>query len=652
MTNHHFLRIKPLLITAVLLSGILMCAYSVVRESRTNGSLGFPLDDPWIHLQFAKNLHDFGSFSYYKNDMVTSGSTSPLFTMLLAMGFFVTSNEILLGYVMGVGFFALGGYYLFQYSLSEFEGSLLFASAAAFLMMFEPRLQWIALSGMETTLFVFLLIAVLYYYKKKETVRLGIACGLLLWTRPDAVIFIGAVVMDAVYHTWWAKHAASRKRSNPPESFWWIKTSLGIFSVFAVGYALFNAALSGTVLPNTYAAKVKYYSAGGNDFPAQVLHFLVDGHMLLLSIFSCVGLLIVFSGIIRRQPQGQLISFLWVAGLFLAYWRNLPYLYQEGRYLMPVLPFIILLGISGLRTAVEYGKGLISSLGRRQIVLGTHVLVLFVFGVQFVVASERNTKVYGDYCRYISQRQVRTAWWLHDRLPENAVIATHDVGAIGFYSGKRIADMVGLISPEMIDNIGNLDKLRQFLAAKKTTHLAVLRNWFEVANVNPIFQTDERFPEIMEVFEVDPAHVHFTPGPAGRMNAVAAYYLSAGDIQRAGPMLEQSLRIDPQSSRTHFLLANAFAAVGKLDEAEQELRTAINLHPSYWDAQVVLAQIAARRNKPDEAIARLEAIVKQNPSCASGYRALADIYASFYVDSAKSNLYLQRYHMLVQKGTR
>ena len=45
-----------------------------------NGYFCFPLDDTWIYLTFARNIVEFGSFSYYKNQLSTSGSTSPLYT--------------------------------------------------------------------------------------------------------------------------------------------------------------------------------------------------------------------------------------------------------------------------------------------------------------------------------------------------------------------------------------------------------------------------------------------------------------------------------------------------------------------------------------------------------------------------------------------
>ena len=76
--------------------------FFVLSALQANGGSGFPLDDAWIHLQFARNLHEYGSFSYFQDRMVTSGSTSPLYTLLLAAGFFLTSNEMILSYALGI----------------------------------------------------------------------------------------------------------------------------------------------------------------------------------------------------------------------------------------------------------------------------------------------------------------------------------------------------------------------------------------------------------------------------------------------------------------------------------------------------------------------------------------------------------------------
>ena len=47
-----------------------------------SGHLGFPLDDSWIHLQFARNLAAGDGLSYNPGERVT-GSTAPLWTALL-----------------------------------------------------------------------------------------------------------------------------------------------------------------------------------------------------------------------------------------------------------------------------------------------------------------------------------------------------------------------------------------------------------------------------------------------------------------------------------------------------------------------------------------------------------------------------------------
>ena len=91
-------RVAPLLISI----GVAGMCWLCMLAWNANGIPGFPLDDPWIHLQYAKNLHDFGSFSYYRNELVTAGTTSPLYTFLCAAGLFVTRDVMVLSYTLGI----------------------------------------------------------------------------------------------------------------------------------------------------------------------------------------------------------------------------------------------------------------------------------------------------------------------------------------------------------------------------------------------------------------------------------------------------------------------------------------------------------------------------------------------------------------------
>lgn len=624
---------------------------------RMNGTYGFPLDDPWIHLQFARNLHDYGSFSYYKDEMTTSGSTSPLYTFILALGFFVASNEMVLSYVLGVLFLVVAAVYMYRavaFVYPPRETFPILPLGATILLLAEMRMQWAALSGMETTLFICLLLAVFYYYKIEKPVPLGISSGLLLWTRPEAVIMFIALTLDVVYHGLWAstQRAASKQKSKKAAqqpSLQWLKPALIVIGVFAFAYFAFNLSLSGSVFPNTFSAKLKYYGAGvRTGFPAQVWHFLTDGHMLPVAILAGVGLISTIASVVRREPQSQLVPLLFSAGMFLAYWMKLPYLYQEGRYLMPILPFVLLLGGEGIHVTVQRIRNLFGSRARQGIPALQAVLLL-AMAAQFVHASWEKRRDYAEMCRYIHQRQVRTAHWLREHTPPNAVIGTHDIGAIAYYSGRRVADMVGLVSPEMIERIGSLERLHHFLVEKKVTHLAVLRNWFEVVNQPPLFKTNEREPEIMEVFAFDPRRTHLTSQEVTRAVVAAGQYLYQGQASIAEQILVRALQIDPQNSKVYYLLGMTHLALGRLEEASRELAAALRLYPEFVEAGVGLAQLATRQNRTDEALSLLQQLAREHPRTPAVFRALAEVYRHGKGDTVQARIHMQRFAELVQQ---
>jgi len=626
---------KHIVITILLLVGLLMSVLTASFAYYTNEGFGFPLDDSWIHLQFARNLHGHGSFSYYKDEMATSGSTAPLYTLILAAGFFVTNNEMVLSYLLGVACFLVGAAFMFRLSEKLFAGGIATAITATLLFVLEPRLQWIALSGMETTLFVLLILATVYYYLTERPIALGISAGLLIWTRPEAVILFGAITADWIYRRFLV---ALHKKEDAPSP--WLGKALLIALVIGAGYVAFNLVLSGTVLPNTYAAKLKYYSTATISFPLEVVKYISGGTQVVLAPFAAVGLIVVLIDLVRRKRSLMLIPVLFSVGMFLAYWMKLPYLYQNGRYMMPILPFIIVLGLGGVATVLSLLKTFVRdehTLDRIQVVLSVIFVGAFAYG------SWQNRVTYQDYCKYISDRQVKTAHWLRDNLPQEAVVGTHDVGAIAFYSERRIVDMVGLISPEMIQNIGNLNKLKDFLTRQGVTHVALLRNWFEVVNVSSVYHTNEQTPEIMEVFRYDPDRMHITSKEVNWLTDRGWQFLLRGDAQQGGPLVERAVQLDSLSSRAHHHFGWALMMIGRFDRSEIELRKAIELHPSYWPAHFALAQVPLRRGKPREGITRLEKLVSMNPLMLVAHQQLAQIYEQLG-DTVRARHFMEQYN--------
>ncbi len=92
----------------LLLAGLTACLrYLLAETARLRGDLGFPLDDSWIHLQFARNLaHGFG-LSYNPGDLVT-GSTAPLWTALLAVLFVLPGSVVVWTKALGVVLYLAG----------------------------------------------------------------------------------------------------------------------------------------------------------------------------------------------------------------------------------------------------------------------------------------------------------------------------------------------------------------------------------------------------------------------------------------------------------------------------------------------------------------------------------------------------------------
>jgi hypothetical protein len=94
---------------------------------------------------------------------------------------------------------------------------------------------------------------------------------------------------------------------------------------------------------------------------------------------------------------------------------------------------------------------------------------------------------------WIESEIVQTAQWVAENLPADALVAVHDIGALGYYTDKvKLIDLAGLISPDVIPFIRDEAKLAEYLSEKRATHLIAFPGWYPllVANCQPIYEAD------------------------------------------------------------------------------------------------------------------------------------------------------------------
>ncbi len=167
--------------------------------------MGVPLDDTWIHFQFADNFAK-GHLYQYNIGEPAAGTTSPLYVVLLAAASFVSSNFIFNSIFLSATFHLLSCILIFKLSYNIFSekefkeqfGNLAIDALDASLLtglltVFAGRFTWSALSGMETTMFAFFTIWSVYnftvnYNKPTEIYATSILLALSTVSRPEGLL--------------------------------------------------------------------------------------------------------------------------------------------------------------------------------------------------------------------------------------------------------------------------------------------------------------------------------------------------------------------------------------------------------------------------------------------------------------------------------
>jgi hypothetical protein len=187
----------------------------------------------------------------------------------------------------------------------------------------------------------------------------------------------------------------------------------------------------------------------------------------------------------RRRWEAP-IALGWVLALMGAYALRLPVTYQHGRYLMPVIPVLLALGVGGLATMARPRSSHLLARVLSRAWLAALALLALVFWLRGALAYRTDVQI-------IQTEMVATARWVAANTPAEALIAAHDIGALGYFGRRHILDMAGLVSPQVIPFIRDEGRLSGWLDQEGASYLVTFPNWYPGLSASrqsqPVFVT-------------------------------------------------------------------------------------------------------------------------------------------------------------------
>jgi hypothetical protein len=446
-----------------------------------DGELGFPLDDSFIHLQFARNLAAGEGLAYEPGAAVT-GSTAPLWTCLLALLFSLPGEPLAWAKAMGIASHLLAVYATWLLA-RRLVASQALAVLAAALTATTSWLLWSALAAMEVPLFcaVSLLAMARHVDERGTTGRLPLAMPLLalgVLLRPEGLLLLLLAVLDRLVVL--RRDDDDRLRATRPD--WqalWRGLLLAALALLPV--LLVYQAIGGSPLPTTFTTKGGYSQPGlpRGRYLFDVLGVLVRAQPVA-ALLAPAGMLALLGRAGRRNtvstravdpavseaagaggpaaplPAGAatadvgLLPALWALALPLAYGflsgggRGI--FGNFGRYFFPLLPVVAVLAVVSLPPLLAAAP---RRLGLGRLTIGWPLWLGAALLLPTLASLTAGARLYLQNVRNVQDGDVRMARLLGDLLPEDAVLAVDDIGAMGYLLEHRLVDMAGIVSPRV-----------------------------------------------------------------------------------------------------------------------------------------------------------------------------------------------------------
>lgn len=392
-----------------------------------------PLDDAYIHFQYARALAEGYPFRYNPDQPPTSGATSLLYPFVLALGYrlgFI--GEALAWWALGVGVLTWLGaaWLLFRLIEAESGGATTLALGVAAIFVLHGSLAWAFLSGMETGLFLWAIFLTLWHVRAQNARAALTAAALTALIRPEGAVI---ALTAALYVLLTARRVHGLYYALPLAA--------------CVVQPLLNLALTGS--PSGSGMQAKSYLYNVPPDPQQTLRLIgetfgrlwgelfTDVGIYNTAFFAVLALIPLAFGawqlIGRRKVSLPILIAAWLLGLSAITALVETAFWQFKRYQQPIIALLVLLSSCTLGALSSRGRGAAHAL------LGACALYT-ALGVGGWSAH------YHENVREVAFSQRVLAQAVAD-LPPESLVGAHDIGAVRYLGGRTTYDVVGLTTP-------------------------------------------------------------------------------------------------------------------------------------------------------------------------------------------------------------
>lgn len=536
-------RILSNILIIIFISLSIIATFLISEYLITKGHINVPLDDVYIHFEFSRNLVNGKGFSFIPGNP-TPGSTSPLWTILLAIPYIFLKNHILISKLLSAFFYIASGILTYLYCNHFFKKKSL-SLTAAIMFLLTGRFAWSALSGMEITSFTtFLLLFLLVNIKRKPIYLQSFILGVASLLRPEGyILFVFFIFSELIINF---------KKYNNNNSILKIINSILLYTLIIIPYLTFSYKTTGNILPNTfYAQSISSYSVIFRIKLAFLYLFrflyLIFTDNPIIAIGIPYGIYNIFR-YIKQKNLNYLVFILITLGFPLIESIIAPNLRHHGRYIMPFIPIYTLIGFYGLNQYFSLIKKQITQFMSllilnlviiitisylffdKKIFLTISIIMLMLMSLLiFTIANKfklfiknviRKKEIiyislsfiylfillgnwaytFGYNVKNINDMHVKIGYWIKENTSCEDQIALHDIGAITYISQRNIIDMVGLVSSDVLTVLKGTTKenreepLWNYLKNKKPEYIIIIPSWYP--NIS-------QKKELTEVFRIE-----------------------------------------------------------------------------------------------------------------------------------------------------